>query len=91
VGWPELAGSFVQTPVAVFPFIHLALSLAAVKFANGRVLGDILDNLAAEPLPEPTNRLTAFQFVLRHETEPSIQTTLLPKLRGSIRLKRRKR
>jgi hypothetical protein len=73
VGWHRFASGFVQAPGADFPFSQSALALMAVKFANGTVFRDRLDNLVSEPLPDATKRLVAFQLLFGHAGEPSIQ------------------
>jgi hypothetical protein len=72
-GWHKFAGGFIQAPVAAFPFFHRALPVTAVKFAQGRVFSDLLDNLVSKPPPDPTNRLVAFQLLQGHAVKPSMQ------------------
>ena len=70
VGWHRFASGFVQAPGADFPRFRSALALTAVKFANGTILRDRLDNLVSEPLPAATKRLVAFQLLFGHGVEP---------------------
>ena len=59
-GWHKFASGFIQAPIAAFPFFRRALPLTAIKFAEGRVFRNVLDNLVSEPPPDPTNGLVAF-------------------------------
>ena len=70
MGWHRFASGFVQAPGADFPRFRSALALTAVKFANGTILRDRLDNLVSEPLPAATKRLVAFQLLFGHGVEP---------------------
>jgi len=64
-GWHEFASGFIQAPIAAFPFFLGAPHLTTVKFAEGRVFLDILNNQVSEPLPDPTDSLVAFQLFPR--------------------------
>jgi hypothetical protein len=83
-GWHKFASSFIQAPVAGFPFSDCALPLTAVKFAKRRLFRDFLHDLVPDPPPDPANRLVAFQLLFGHAVEPSIQIRELPRLSGII-------
>ena len=70
VGRHEFASGLIQASLAALPFFHRALPLAAVKFADGRVFGDLLDYLIPEPPPDAMQRLVASQFLFRHTFGP---------------------
>jgi hypothetical protein len=78
--WHKFASGFVQAPIAAFPFVHQALPLTAVKFAQGNVLRDFLNNLVSKPPPDPMGRQAAFQLLFGHVIEPSVQIKELPRL-----------
>ena len=81
-GGHKLARRFSQAPLAVFPFFHRALPLAAVKLAKGRVLWDILDHLVVEPAPDPSNWRFGVQLRFGRAIKPQDKQPVNPSGHG---------